>query len=207
MSLKVLATCALGALIVGCAVQPDSSDPPGAGDAVQREVSDPPAQRGDDGITERRDVGQVHDNAGAEALARVDENLERLRALQVFEVGEMIVDLPAEASNCYGPCPGSEAAIAAANEAAALRLDEVVAVAEVAVDEPGSYLCTELVDENLELLRALEVVEVLGMIQAVPQNNPQCYNLPCQSDIDAAAAVNDLTAAKLDSIARETSGL
>src|SRR5262245_4649688 len=35
------------------------------------------------------------------ASARVDENLERLRALQLFEVGALIVDMPAEATNCY----------------------------------------------------------------------------------------------------------
>lgn len=192
MSLKVLATCALGAL-VGCTVAaPDSSDAP---------IS------GDDDSNAGRGVVQFHDTSGAEALARVDENLERLRALDVFEVGQLIVDMPAEAFNCYGPCPGSEALILAAQEEAALRLDELVPAAEAAIGTPSSYLCTELIDENLEALRALEIVEVTGMIQAVPENNPQCYNLPCQEDIDAAAAENDLRAAKLDSIARETSGM
>ena len=62
------------------------------------------------------------------ALAGVDENLERLRALELFEVGELIVAMPLEATNCYGipPCPGSEDAVRAAEADAARQLEELV---------------------------------------------------------------------------------
>ena len=190
MNFKIVALCAL--TVAGCASEPAERHPvkPGSTEPARPDRS-----------------GEWVGNAGAEALAHVDLNLARLRDLDVIEVGELLVDLPDEAFNCYGPCPGSEAAIQAANEAAALRLQDFVEVAEAAAAAPSGYLCTEQVDENLAALAGLEIVEVLGLVQVEPANNPQCYNLPCQADIDAANAANELRAAQLDSIARGANGI
>ena len=196
MSLKALAACAL-TVLAGCSGAPDVSDPPPA----ETGKPDPDADSPD-----RKSI-EVGGHPAETALDRVDANLARLRALDVVEVGDLIVELPEEATNCYGPCPGSEAAIQQAELAAAERLEEFVDVAEAASGVPNSYLCIELVDENIAALQGLAIVEVLGMIETVPQNNPQCYNLPCQEDIDAAAADNEARAARLDNIARDSSEL
>jgi hypothetical protein len=138
------------------------------------------------------------------AVVAIDENLARLRALDVFEVGELIVEMPAEALNCYGPkpCAGSEPAVAAARTTAAERLvaftESVVAAAAKPYD---SYACDANIDVNLEALRSLRVVEVGSFIRSEPVNSAFCYNLPCQSDIDAANTTNHTRAAKLESIA------
>ena len=55
------------------------------------------------------------------AAANVDKNLARLKALDVFEVGELIVDPPANAYACAGPCAGSAPAIDEAKTRAAVR--------------------------------------------------------------------------------------
>ena len=138
------------------------------------------------------------------AVAAIDENLATLRALDIFEVGELIVEMPAEALNCYGPkpCAGSESAVATARAAAAERLDAFTNQVITAAEKPyDSYACDANVDVNLEALRSLRVVEVGTFIRSEPQNNANCYNLPCQSDIDAANAANHTRAAKLESIA------
>jgi hypothetical protein len=138
------------------------------------------------------------------ALAAIDENLARLRALEIFEVGDLIVEMPTEALNCYGPkpCAGSESAVLAARASAAERLvtftDRVIVAAATPYD---SYACVANIDVNLDALRTLRVVDVGAFILSEPQNSANCYNLPCQSDIDAANAENHDRAAKLESIA------
>lgn len=191
MIAKTALLCALGAM-VGCTV--DAGEGAGRADVASGWI-DP----------ERIALGAP--SAGAEALARVDENLERLRALDVFEVGGLLVRLPEEAVSCHGACPGAEPAIRAAEEEAALRLADLAAVAELAAGEPGSYLCTELVDENLDALRALEIVEIHGLVAAAPEGALSGYELPCRQDIAAAKAIHEERAAALDSIARAAQGL
>jgi hypothetical protein len=140
----------------------------------------------------------------AAALAAIDENLARLRALDVFEVGDLVVQMPAEALNCYGPkpCAGSESAVAGARAAAAERLVTFTdAVVKAAASPDDSYACEAHIDTNLDALRTLRVVEIGNLISSQPQNNESCYNLPCQSDIDAANQANHARAAKLENIA------
>ena len=140
--------------------------------------------------------------------ASVDENLTRLRSLTVFTVGELIVNLPAEASNCYGPCPGSEAAIQKAKDDAALRLDKLVDAAESAVKAPIADACADAtIDQNIAALKALQIVDVQGLIKEEPKNNPNCYSLPCESDIAAAKAITCERAGKLASIVNAAKGL
>jgi hypothetical protein len=164
------------------------------GSAEAEPASAPPAENGA--------VPTTEDHAAA--VAAIDENLARLQALDVFEVGELMFEMPAEAINCYGPkpCAGSEAAVAAARGIAAERLvaftDSVVAAAATPYD---SYACDANVDTNLDALRALQVVEVGSFIRTEPVNNGNCYNLPCPADVEAANAANHTRAAKLESIA------
>lgn len=139
---------------------------------------------------------------GAVALEQVDENLARLRSLEVFEVGELIVKLPAGATNCYGTCPGFEDAVQAARTQAAQRLANLADTAARAAATPyTAYACLERVDANLEALRSLEVLGVGAFMRSAPENNPLCYNTPCPEDVDAANAKNDARAAELESIA------
>jgi hypothetical protein len=161
------------------------------------------------GPTTGPDTGKGPSEEQAAALARVDDNLARLHALDVFELGELIVQMPEEATACYGqPCPGSEPLIEAAKGEAALRLDDFVAAAEPAAAEGIAGNCEPaVVDANIAALQALQVVDVKGLIEEQPKNNPNCYNLPCQEDIDAAQAITCDRAGKLASIVEATKGL
>jgi len=143
-------------------------------------------------------------------LLAVDENLARLQALDLFEVGDLVVDMPAEATNCYGtkPCAGSEPAVSAARSAAAERLAQFADTAETAVATPyDAYACGTRIDSNLDAVRALRIVEVGNFIRDQPANNPDCYNLPCPADQAAADAVNEARATDLESVALATSKL
>jgi hypothetical protein len=143
-----------------------------------------------------------------QAAAHVDENLARLRALDVFTVGQLIVDHPAGAGVCYGPCPGAEGAIAAAKTQSAMRLARLADAAEKAVASPLPDACAQpSVDANLAALSALHVVGVSGLIVAKPANNPTCYNLPCPADEAAAKATTCARAGKLAAIAAAAKGI
>jgi hypothetical protein len=137
-----------------------------------------------------------------EALENVDANLTRLEDLEIFEVGELIVNAPAEAFNCYGPCPGFETAEADAKAESAVRLAALVDIAEVAaglpIDEKDCDAAT--IDANLEALEALGIVEVGDLMVVEPKTSANCYNLPCQEDIDEAEALNSERAGKLANI-------
>lgn len=138
----------------------------------------------------------------------VDENLVRLRSLTVFTVGELIVNLPAEASNCYGPCPGSAPAIAKAKDDAAARLDKLVDIAESAVKAPVADACAQAtIDQNIAALKALQIVDVQGLILEHAKVSGQCYAVPCPADIEAAKAITCERAGKLASIVNAAKGL
>lgn len=144
------------------------------------------------------------------AVAKVDENLARLQALEVVSVGNLVLDVPEEAMNCYGPCPGWEDEIAAARAASAVRLDHMVQVAEpaAATPETNGNACEQAsIDANVAVLRGLGIVDIGGLVVAQPANNPNCYNLPCQEDEAAARELTCERAAKLDAIVKACSYL
>ncbi len=142
------------------------------------------------------------------STATVDENLTRLRALKVFTVGELIVNVPAEATNCYGPCPGSEGIIAKAKADAADRLEKLADVAESAANTPVAEACADAtIDQNIAALQALKIVGVQGLIKEEPKASSNCYNLPCPEDIDNAKAITCERAGKLASIVNAAKGL
>jgi hypothetical protein len=142
-----------------------------------------------------------------QAVAQIDQNLARLQALDVFQVGQLVVAEPASAGSCYGPCPGAAEAIAAAKSKSAVRLAELADAAETAVASPASAACEQSsIDANLAALSALQIVGVNGLVVTQPANNPQCYNLPCPADVKAATATNCARASKLASIVAASKG-
>src|SRR5262249_13345538 len=151
VSMRITKTLALGAIgaVAGCAGAADGSSPGG-------DIS-PPVQKTDPSA----------------AVAHIDDNLARLRALSVVDVGQLVLDLPQEAFSCYGPCPGWEAKIAKAKEASAVRLDKLTPIAEAAAKTPVADACAKTtIDENIAALSALKIVAVGGLIKQEPKNNP-----------------------------------
>ena len=129
------------------------------------------------------------------AVANLPTNLERLRALKLMDVGELLFEVPEGHPNCYAPCFHYDAK--------AEQFAELVEIAEVAARQPVSdpTACdADATDANLAALAALELVEIRGMLTEEPDNNPNCYNLPCEEDIAAAAAVNCERAATLTNV-------
>jgi hypothetical protein len=144
----------------------------------------------------------------AAAVENIDENLARLRALAVFQVGDLIVDQPEEAGNCYGPCPGADKLVAAAKEKAAVRLAHLSSAAEVAAPESATASCDKAtIDKNLAALQGLRIVQIASFLEEAPKNNPSCYNLPCPEDVAAAKATTCERAAKLAGIVTVTKDL
>jgi len=140
----------------------------------------------------------------------ISADLAKLRELDVFFVGGVIRDLPAEATACYFddigglPCPGWEDEVAAADAKLRPSLDKLVegAVAAVARIDSAYVMNQERVATELAALRSLQIVEIGELITTVAENNPNCYNLPCPDDQAAADEENRLRAAKLDAITK-----
>ena len=149
--------------------------------------------------------GASDPNDEATAPHTVEENLRRLTDLDVFEVGALVLDVPDEAFNCYGPCPGWEDEIEAAEAAAADRLELFADAAEAAAAVPSTAAYDEEdVADDLASLAALEIVQIGAFLEEEPANNPSCYNLPCPDDVAAAEEANSLRAQRLDAIVTAT---
>jgi hypothetical protein len=138
--------------------------------------------------------------APATQTADVATNVAKLRALQIFEVGDVIVHAP-QSGNCYGfPC---SADVAAAKAKAAERLDAFTNKAVTAAALPPAQGVTSVqANAMLDELRALDVVTIGDLLVASPKNNPNCYNVPCPEDREAAAATNAVRAGKLANIVK-----
>jgi hypothetical protein len=134
----------------------------------------------------------------------VEENLASLKGLQIFEVAGIVQHIP-ESANCYNlPCPGHEAEFEAAKAADTQHLDTFTKTALAAAADPASTDPADLsaATTNLDKLRQLDVVQIGELVLAVPENNPNCYNLPCESDKQAAEATNNERAGQLANIAK-----
>jgi hypothetical protein len=141
--------------------------------------------------------------------ATESENLARLKALQVFDVGALLVDAPEGAFSCYGPCPDYKDAIAKAQQAADARLGRLVTVAEKAAKQPApAGACdTSAINANVAALEALRIVHVAGLLVEAPKTSPSCYNQPCPGAEDAARVITCTRAGKLANIAAAAKGL
>jgi hypothetical protein len=145
--------------------------------------------------------------APAPADDSVEQSLDRLRALQIVEVRGLVLRLPGEATQCYNrPCPGTKWVKVYEDERArqGARLGRLVEVAERVARDAG--LAPRPASEAAAAARAvadLAVVQVGGLVEAKPRNNPQCYNLPCASDRAEAERENGLRVARAFAIAGE----
>lgn len=136
----------------------------------------------------------------------VDENLSRLEDLALFAVGDVVLDLPAEGVNCYGVCPEWQAEADAQRADQNVRLTALVDIAEDvrALPYVGGH---QSPGASLELLQGLRLIEVGALVVDQPANNPDCYNLPCESDVRAADESNARRAAELAAIAERARDL
>ncbi|MFT3839191.1 MAG: hypothetical protein QM723_19570 [Myxococcaceae bacterium] len=148
-------------------------------------------------------AGNTIDDAAVSAS--IQKSLDRLSALQLFTVEGLVMDLPANASDCYGvPCPGDTAGRAAWSEERsrqAARLEKLATQAE-SCNSGNCYIFTPgSPDEALQAINGLKIVHAGSLIAAQPANNPSCYNLPCDSDRQAADAENQRRAVETFTIA------
>jgi hypothetical protein len=131
----------------------------------------------------------------------IDTHLAQLRALQIFQVYGDI-----ENRNCYaGPCIEDPTTAFEPKVPADVRVADFTARALAAAGTPASDCYVDLegqvAQDNLAFLRSLQVAEIGDLVVAQPQNNPNCYNLPCAEDTQAAAEINRDRARRLASIA------
>jgi hypothetical protein len=134
--------------------------------------------------------------------ASVQQSLDRLEALNLFNVDELVMNLPASVGSCYGLCPGDTEAYDAELARQAGRLEELVEVAE-SVNSGHRYMFgTASAEEAVKAMNALEIIEVESLVVSEPQNNPACYNTPCASDILAAKRENERRATVAFTIAQ-----
>jgi hypothetical protein len=185
---KTLAFATLG-LLAGCAGSSSLSGP----DAPDQPALDPATP-----------------SSQLVSMSEFADNLKLLEQLRIVDIGDLVHNYPEGAMNCYGPCPGFEGEIAAEDARQASRLAELVEIATDAATqltiEDGSFNL-EVIDQNLAALDGLDIVQVFGLIEEVPQNNPYCYNLPCPSDIAEADAINRQRASALAKIIEESTDL
>jgi hypothetical protein len=89
-----------------------------------------------------------------------------------------------------------------------VRLENLAVAASAAATKTPADACDEAaIDDNLAALQALRIVDVKGLLEAQPENNPQCYNLPCPSDVEAAKATTCERAGRLANIVKASTGL
>ena len=138
------------------------------------------------------------------ATAAIDANLDRLKALKIFEVGALLLPNVPAAANCYGlPCPGQEQQFADAKEAQAKRLADFADTTVNAAAKPVSYdvVTPALTEQNLDVLRSLNIVVVGALIVDKPVITGNCYGA-CAEDVAACDAINNDRANKLSNIAK-----
>jgi len=132
---------------------------------------------------------------------QIDQDLSRLNELQVIHSGQLLVDLPSEATACYGvPCPGSSWVQPywdeRAHQAARLHTLANLATTTMPTVSIGDHVKSEA-DAALSALSALSLIEGASLIEAQPASNVNCYSLACPSDIAAADQATALNVAKV----------
>lgn len=148
-------------------------------------------------------------SAAAPASASPADSLAALRALNVIDVGGLINDVPAEAMQCYGPCPGYEDAIAEARARSQQRLASLAAVARSLPPAAADPQTCEpaAIETNLNALRNLRIVEVKRFMAVQPKASSHCYSEVCPEDRERARAQTCERAATLASLANRAQGL
>jgi hypothetical protein len=126
-------------------------------------------------------------------LAEAEAGLARLRALQVVQVYDLVLELPRAALQCYGPCWSTHNdVIVAEYERQLPRLRKLAEVGESVL--ANSYPTVAKVEEApaaISSLESLKVVDLGKLLTVAPKSNPSCYNLPCPEDTAAAQTENE----------------
>jgi hypothetical protein len=131
--------------------------------------------------------------APAPVTSPVQAQLERLRGLQIVEVGELVSALPNAATACYGnPCPSDvwDRIVAERTSSQLYRLTRLTDLGAQVAARSYAAPPVEPAAQDLAVLRGLAIVEIGDLLTVVPAASPNCYDLPCQPEIDAAAAEN-----------------
>lgn len=136
-----------------------------------------------------------------DARLQVEQDLEALASLELFEVGDMVVTADMMPGTCYGPCADDRQREQAYVDQAA-RLHGLVATAE---DLSGAEN-NEDVSEALEALDALDIVVVGELIVTEPQSTGNCYG-PCPDEQEEAEEVNADREDLICELASRTAGL
>lgn len=120
--------------------------------------------------------------------AGAEDDIARINALDIVQVGALIVDAPEGYGNCYGPCPGDEELLEEETLQQEARLAQLTEVAEAAAQagaEGGEDACSPVnIEENLDALDALRIVEVEGLAASWPEGEANCYGYPCGDALD-----------------------
>lgn len=121
-------------------------------------------------------------------VARVDENLDHLARLEVFEVGALIVGATVENRSCYVCPPSVQDEATAATRLDALRVQTAATIGAYRQWELPTAGC-DLSDAqaDLDALAALSIVEVGALIARDPAAEGLCYAGAC-SEADHATA-------------------
>ena len=136
-----------------------------------------------------------------EAQRQVEQDLEALASLELFEVGDMVVTHDMMPGVCYGPCDDdAEREQAFVDQAA--RLHALVATAE---DLSGQANDLE-VEDALDALDALQIVTVGELILTEPETSGNCYG-PCPDEQEVAEAANAEREDRIGELASRTAGL
>lgn len=140
--------------------------------------------------------------------AAVGDSLAALQGLNYVSVQHIIEDLPAEAIECYGPCPGYEEVIEKAREKARARAAKLAAVASsLPAAKSAPETCEPAaIEANLEALRGLRIVSIAGFVEAEPTGSPSCYVGPCPPTPEMRAETCE-RAAQLAALADAAKGL
>jgi hypothetical protein len=154
-------------------------------DAGPRGTAAPEPAAAVDAVDPAAGAGPSQGPAADADQTSVQRNLQRLRDLDVIEVGGLL--------------PG-DAALAKLATLAEVASDAALRDIDAAMCAPAA------IDANLAALAGLEIVEVHGLVQAEPAMNPMCYNLPCPEDVAAAEALTCTRAGQLANIAAAAAG-
>jgi hypothetical protein len=127
----------------------------------------------------------------AEAESSVAEDLERLRELDAFDVGQVIVD-QSTSGHCYGMCEGEVLSF----------LDQAGRLADLADEADGAMKADAApsdVTDELASLAELEIVDIGDLIVEGVSNNP--YTSPDPEAEAAAEEANALRRARVAQLA------
>jgi hypothetical protein len=174
----------------GCASEapaPPTTAPPGAA-APSAPVGSDPSLGGSEPLSAEQVEQSIH------------HSLERLAALRIIDVAQLVLDMPAGSTDCYGPCPGFEERYRAERARQAPRVESLATLAEATILDPN--LAPHDKSEAGAALRALADLAVFNgasLVETKPVYTGQCYGI-CASDAEAADRENNQRVSQLIAI-------